>query len=90
METLESAGIIRHGRFSLIRGSGVDLLEFPPQPDPEGVPTVAMVSRLLWNKGVGELVEASRILRDRGLKVRTLLIVALLHRLDPALAASST
>ena len=74
METLEKAGIIRHGRASLIRGSGVDLLEFPPQPDPDGVPTVAMVSRLLWNKGVGELVEASRILRSRGLKARILLI----------------
>ena len=74
METLETAGIIRRGRASLIRGSGVDLVEFPPQPDPEGVLTVAMVSRLLWNKGVGELVEASRILRGRGLKVRTLLI----------------
>ncbi len=74
METLESAGIIRHGRSSLIRGSGVNLLEFPPQPDPTGVPTVAMVSRLLWNKGVGELVEAARILRNRGFKMRTLLI----------------
>ncbi len=74
METLESAGIIRHGRSNLIRGSGVDLLEFPPQPDPTGVPTVAMVSRLLWNKGVGELVEAARILRNRGFKMRTLLI----------------
>ena len=74
METLEKAGIIRRGRANLIRGSGVDLLEFPPQPDPEGVPTIAIVSRLLWNKGVGELVEASRVLRNRGLKVRTLLI----------------
>ncbi len=74
METLESAGIIRHGRSSLIRGSGVNLLEFPPQPDPTGVPTVAMVSRLLWNKGVGELVEAARILKNRGFKMRTLLI----------------
>ena len=74
METLEKAGIIRRGRANLIRGSGVDLLEFPPQPDPEGVPTIAIVSRLLWNKGVGELVEASRVLRNRGLKVRILLI----------------
>jgi glycosyltransferase involved in cell wall biosynthesis len=74
METLEKAGIIRHGRASLVRGSGINLLEFPPQPDPTGVPTVAMVSRLLWNKGVGELVEAARILKSRGLKVRTLLI----------------
>ena len=74
METLEKAGIIRRGRASLIRGSGVDLLEFPPQPDPDGAPTVAMVSRLLWNKGVGDLVEASRILKSRGLTVRVLLI----------------
>ena len=74
METLKKVGIIRQGRASLIRGSGVDLLEFPPQPDPSGAPTVAMVSRLLWNKGVGDLVQASRILRSRGLSVRILLI----------------
>ena len=74
MKTLAEAGIVRHGRASLIRGAGVDLDEFPPQPDPDGIPTIAMVSRLLWNKGVGELVEASRILQDRGMKVRTLLI----------------
>jgi glycosyltransferase involved in cell wall biosynthesis len=74
METLKEAGIIRHDRASLIRGSGVNLQEFPPQPDPSGVPTVAMVSRLLWNKGVGELVDAARILRNRGFKMRTLLI----------------
>ena len=74
MKTLAAAGIVRDGRASLIRGSGVDLNAFPPQPDPDGIPTIAMVSRLLWTKGVGELVEASRILQDRGMKVRTILI----------------
>jgi glycosyltransferase involved in cell wall biosynthesis len=74
METLKKVGIIRQGRAILIRGSGVDLHEFPPQPDPSGPLTVAMVSRLLWNKGVGDLVQASRILRSRGITVRVLLI----------------
>jgi glycosyltransferase involved in cell wall biosynthesis len=47
----------------LIRGSGVDLSRFAPTPEPEGRPNVTMVSRMLWDKGVGELVEAARRLR---------------------------
>ena len=74
MDTLRAAGIIRRQGAAMIRGSGVDLDEFPSLPDPEGVPTVAMVSRMLWNKGVGELVEAARILRERGVRMRTILI----------------
>jgi glycosyltransferase involved in cell wall biosynthesis len=48
----------------LIRGSGVDLSRFVPAPEPAGRPNVTMVSRMLWDKGVGELVEAAKILRD--------------------------
>jgi len=48
----------------LIRGSGVDLSRFVPTPEPAGRPNVTMVSRMLWDKGVGELVEAAKILRD--------------------------
>ena len=74
METLKKAKIIRGEGATLIRGSGVDLNEFPPLRDPEGIPTVAIVTRMLWNKGVGELVAAARILRDRGVAVRTILV----------------
>lgn len=50
----------------IIRGSGVDLDRFMPTPEPEGIPVVVLPARLLWDKGVGEFVQASRILRERG------------------------
>lgn len=50
----------------LIRGAGVDLQQYPYKPEPTGVPVVSLASRLLKDKGVLEFVEASRILKRRG------------------------
>jgi glycosyltransferase involved in cell wall biosynthesis len=61
-------------RTVLIRGSGVDVKRFAPMPDPDGVPNVTMVSRMLWDKGVGELVEASRRLRAAGTAINVTLV----------------
>lgn len=68
-----SGGIRREDAF-LIRGSGVSLDAFPPKPEPSGEPVVVFASRLLWSKGIGELVEATARLRSRGQPVR--LVVA--------------
>jgi glycosyltransferase involved in cell wall biosynthesis len=71
---------IRTPNVVMIRGSGVDLTRFRPTPLPsEGVPLVVLPSRMLWHKGVGELVDAARTLRDRGVRVR----VALVGGVDP-------
>jgi len=64
----------------LIRGSGIDTEKFYPVPEPDGVPVVTLVGRMLWDKGVGELVEAARMLKDRGVKI----IVRLIGEPDPA------
>ncbi len=72
--TLEAAGVSQRRAMTLVRGSGVSLKEFKALPEPESYPTIAMVSRMLWNKGVGELVEASRLLKARGLKFRIALV----------------
>lgn len=56
-------------RVALIRGSGVDLAYFVPKPEPEGKVVVAMAARLLRDKGVGEFVEAARILSARSADV---------------------
>lgn len=58
----------------LIRGSGVDLADYPALPETDGVPIVAMAARLLWDKGVGEFVAAARLLRGKGVKARFQLI----------------
>ena len=60
-------------RIAVVGGSGVDLRVFMPQPEPPGVPVVVLPARLLWNKGVGEFVEASRLLARRGIVARFVL-----------------
>lgn len=55
----------------LIRSSGVDLTRFIPEPFPEGEQVkVLFASRLLWIKGVQELVDAARKLIERGKNIR--------------------
>ena len=65
---------VARDRIRVIRGSGVDIDRFRPGPEPEGVPVAVCVSRMLWDKGVGELVEAARILQQRGVSIRIRLV----------------
>lgn len=58
----------------LIPGSGVDPLRFAPSPEPEGIPIAVCVSRMLRDKGIGELVAAARALHDQGTPIRVRLI----------------
>jgi glycosyltransferase involved in cell wall biosynthesis len=68
-------GVVSPDRTVIIRGSGVDLDVFPARPEPEGGrPLVVLPSRLLWDKGVGELVRAARILRRGGSDARFALV----------------
>ena len=46
-ELLISLGIVREDQSSLIRGSGIVLKDYPLKPEPDGVPTVTLASRLL-------------------------------------------
>lgn len=68
--------IVAADRTVLIRGSGVDLREFALRPEPTDTPTVMLAGRLLWDKGVGELVEAVRLLKSRGVQLRCVLVGA--------------
>lgn len=52
--------LIEASRAVLIESSGVDPDVFSPQPEPDGVPVIVMAARMLWDKGVQELVEAGR------------------------------
>lgn len=83
-EMLVDQGVVESRRVRLIRGSGVDIRRFAPTPEPEGVPLVILPSRLLWDKGVGEFVEAARLLRQQGLQAR----FALVGEADPENSAA--
>ena len=50
----------------LIRGSGVDIQKYFPTTEPIAPICVSLVARMLWHKGVGEFVEASRLLKSWG------------------------
>ncbi|MCH8999348.1 MAG: glycosyltransferase family 4 protein [Proteobacteria bacterium] len=67
-------GTVAAERVALIRGSGVDIQIFRPREEPGGTPVAVMVSRMLWDKGVGELVEAARLLRRREVPLRVVLV----------------
>ncbi|MGH8615603.1 MAG: glycosyltransferase family 4 protein [Gammaproteobacteria bacterium] len=60
----------------IIRGSGVDLHEFTPIPEPAGTPLIVLAGRLLWDKGVQEFVTAASALRQDGIAVRFALVGA--------------
>lgn len=59
----------------VVGGVGVDLGLFQYRPEPEPPPfVVVLASRMLWDKGVGEFVEAARIVKRKwGRRVRFVL-----------------
>lgn len=66
------AKIVKLENTALIRGSGVDLKEFPftPYEETKDEPIVLFTSRLLLEKGITDFIEAARILKTKGVKAR--------------------
>jgi len=78
-KTLTRYKLVVACRTRLIRGSGVNVERFSPcnktKPSifvdsPTSDPIVIMASRLLWEKGVAEFVEAARLLKHKGISCR--------------------
>ncbi|NIZ01086.1 glycosyltransferase [Thalassospira lucentensis] len=65
-------------RLNLIRGSGVDISAFTPDTqkseNPATPKTAIFVARMLWSKGLAELIEAARILKSRNCNYRIVLV----------------
>lgn len=62
------AKIVEQEKTLLIRGSGVNMTKFAPTPLPQNTrPVVLFVGRLLWSKGLRELLEATVNLKKEGL-----------------------
>jgi glycosyltransferase involved in cell wall biosynthesis len=63
--------IVRPGQARLLPGSGIDLERFrPEEAAAEGDFAFLLIARLLWDKGVGEYVEAARLVRAEEPRVR--------------------
>lgn len=61
-------------RAYVIKGSGVDITKYQPVPEPEELPVVVLPSRMIWDKGIGEFVEAARNVRLDGIQARFVLV----------------
>ena len=72
-EELVQAGMVKRSQVVVIRGAGVNVSQFCPSPEPNGVPVVVLASRMLWTKGVGEFVQAARLVKSNGIQVRCVL-----------------
>lgn len=68
------SGLVHEARTVVIKGSGVDMAQFQPQPEVEGTPVVLFAGRLLWQKGVREFVEAARRCHAEGLQARFIIV----------------
>jgi glycosyltransferase involved in cell wall biosynthesis len=67
-QAFAGAGVLEGARTHLIRGSGVDTARFRPDPQRRFDRTpvsILFASRLLWEKGLAELIEATRTLSER-------------------------
>lgn len=74
-DLLTESGALKRAKAYLIRGSGVQLKDYPYVPEKtNSPPIVVMASRLLKDKGVLEFVDSARILHGKGIPVRMRLI----------------
>jgi len=73
-ELLVRERLVDGSHIRLIRGSGVDLDRFKASDLPPGRPMVLLMSRMLWDKGVGEFVDAARMAEERGADARFVLV----------------
>ncbi len=68
------SGLVSEKRTVLVAGSGVDVDFFRADAPCDGTPLVILAARMLWDKGVGEFVEAARRLLAQGVKARFALV----------------
>jgi len=73
-DRLIGEGVVPVSRTRIIAGSGINVALYSVQPQPSGIPIVVLPARMLWDKGVGEFVEAARRLKQKGVHARFILV----------------
>jgi len=74
LKTLEDRNLVKHEQTVIIRGSGIDLDIYLPGEDSKDIPQVILVARMLWDKGVGEFVQAAKLLLAKDIPACFILI----------------
>lgn len=65
--------LVEKEQTTLIRGSGVDCDEFKPTQDKSNEEIVLLASRMIWDKGIQEFVEAAKTVKEQKPEVRFIL-----------------
>lgn len=74
LRLLVKKAYVNYSGIRLIRGAGVDLNDYVYCDLPTGIPVVMLASRMLWDKGVGEFVQAANEMKIRGITARFVLV----------------
>lgn len=70
-----AGGLVDKAVTDLLPGSGIDLEKFRPLPLPYQSPfRFLLIARMLWDKGVGEFVEAAKMLKAKGVNAEFCLL----------------
>lgn len=73
-EVMTRSRLASKGRTEIVPGSGVDIERFKPVPEPGGPIVAAIVSRMLKDKGIREVVLAARELKRRNAEIEIWLV----------------
>jgi len=79
LDAYKGMRVVPSSKATIIPGSGIDVDQFRPRPEPEDPVVVLMAGRMLWDKGVAVIADASRMLKNQGNSFR----VALVGQPDP-------
>jgi glycosyltransferase involved in cell wall biosynthesis len=63
-----SCRVLPENRTFIIPGAGVEAREIEPVEEPTGLPVILCAARMIRDKGILELADAARLLRQRGVK----------------------
>lgn len=66
LELFVSENLVDAKKCDVLPGSGIDVSKFiPVEKEKDGMVRFLLIARMLWAKGVGEYIEAAKIIRDR-------------------------
>ncbi len=67
-------GLIQEDNSHIVLGTGIDTEKFAPINPPNSVPLTVLPSRMIWDKGIREFVDAATAIKEEGIPARFALV----------------
>lgn len=84
LKLMVSKKFVKKNISTIIRGSGVDKKKFRYTVENNNTQNIVLASRLLWDKGIGEFVKASKIIKKKNYKNLRFIIVGKIDDQNPS------